>query len=925
MTREHRRPARDDEAQASEPVPSGAPASPAWHADTGRYRRLGSALNWVGDRIAVVGADPAGVVAAVAAGLPAEPGVVTVLSRLVDHDDWSVVETVLPIAVPPGSRARVAVAGAAEKDLIARLARELTATIDAPRADLVLVPGGSLFAPDGWLRHTPDGVTSEAGRRSPQPDWESDLDGLCVEGAGADELVLLPVPAGLWAFPHRAGAPTPQHDDPAYSIPMDLTRPVLVIGRPGHPEPTVQAIGALLRRLPPGLRPHLVLAPYGSATATLVAGTALAREAGHPVQIRTGLPALTPDGLQSSLVIDHSGAVWASLGTALTLAPTGPARPTGAVRGLDGYPMVAEHVFRLTEHWVAEVTQSGLWVRPPGDETGAQVVRAHRWMFGRLRIFVGAPGQPPGHEVLPVLGALLARMPTPTRRRVELLPAQFAVAAGAGDDLSSDPTTAEAPAVQGATVLHQTPAGTGSAPQRPATLPAAGSTPPAARTGMPAGPARPPVPVAGPTGPAANPTPASGGTGTPAGPPARRQPPTPVATGRPAPAAVEPHRAAGSPVEDDPLVRPAAPGPTSPSRPVTGADPRPDAQSVTGTDPQAETALVRTTAASSTPDKPTTGAQVVPTGTPIGSITMGSDETPGRPIIGHRRRSRRRVTPVLAATAVLAVATASGYALNLTSPGPGGDAPSVGVGASQDAPVDPMLPPALPGVPGPDGVVPSSGAPVPAAATLSAGATPGAGASPEPSTSAAGSAPAPAPAPDGGERPPAAGGGVLPPGAPTAPTAPTGKASPKPAPAQPSTMPGRVNSAGRNLALSGSASASSVEVNAVWDARYAIDGNTDSRWSSSFGSDPQWLAVDLGELWQVTEVRLLWERAYATAYRVEVSTDGRNWQVVYQTGSGSGGTVRIDVPRTPARYVRMVGTARVMQGYGYSLHEFEVR
>jgi hypothetical protein len=138
-------------------------------------------------------------------------------------------------------------------------------------------------------------------------------------------------------------------------------------------------------------------------------------------------------------------------------------------------------------------------------------------------------------------------------------------------------------------------------------------------------------------------------------------------------------------------------------------------------------------------------------------------------------------------------------------------------------------------------------------------------------------------------------------------------------------MSGRVNGSGRNLALDGTASASSVEVNAVWDPRRAIDGDRDSRWSSAFGSDPQWLAVDLGELWQVTQVRLVWERAYATAYRVELSTDGQSWRTVYRTSTGSGGTVTVDVERTPARYVRMVGTARVMQGYGYSVHEFEIR
>ncbi|MET7670349.1 glycosyltransferase [Micromonospora luteifusca] len=91
-----------------------------------------------------------------AAVVPAEPDVVTVIGLLDDRDDaWPVMEAVLPIAVPPGSRARLAVAdaGAPEAGPALRLARELTATIIAPRTDVLLVPGGSLFAVDGWLRY----------------------------------------------------------------------------------------------------------------------------------------------------------------------------------------------------------------------------------------------------------------------------------------------------------------------------------------------------------------------------------------------------------------------------------------------------------------------------------------------------------------------------------------------------------------------------------------------------------------------------------------------------------------------------------------------------------------------------------------------------------------------------------------------------
>ncbi|HKT05458.1 MAG TPA: discoidin domain-containing protein, partial [Rugosimonospora sp.] len=151
------------------------------------------------------------------------------------------------------------------------------------------------------------------------------------------------------------------------------------------------------------------------------------------------------------------------------------------------------------------------------------------------------------------------------------------------------------------------------------------------------------------------------------------------------------------------------------------------------------------------------------------------------------------------------------------------------------------------------------------------------------------------------------------------------RATGNPAAAPALAVPGQVNASGRDLALGGLASASSVEPPGVFVVSNAFDGDPDTRWGSAFQSDPQWIAVDLGSLWRVTQVELSWERAYATAYHVDVSADGTAWRTVYATTTGSGGDVRITIPRTPARYVRMVGTARAQNLYGYSLYEFEVR
>ena len=133
---------------------------------------------------------------------------------------------------------------------------------------------------------------------------------------------------------------------------------------------------------------------------------------------------------------------------------------------------------------------------------------------------------------------------------------------------------------------------------------------------------------------------------------------------------------------------------------------------------------------------------------------------------------------------------------------------------------------------------------------------------------------------------------------------------------------GKVNTSGKNLALNKPATASSVE-GRQWAPANAVDSDSTSRWSSGF-SDPQWIAVDLGAQWQLSEIRLSWENAHATAYRVEVSTDGKKWQKVYSTGSSIGGDVTIEVAKVAARKVRVYCTKRSNQ-YGYSIYGIDVR
>ncbi len=116
------------------------------------------------------------------------------------------------------------------------------------------------------------------------------------------------------------------------------------------------------------------------------------------------------------------------------------------------------------------------------------------------------------------------------------------------------------------------------------------------------------------------------------------------------------------------------------------------------------------------------------------------------------------------------------------------------------------------------------------------------------------------------------------------------------------------------------ATASSSE-NAGTAPAAAVDGNTGTRWSSA-ATDAQWLQVDLGASTSVNKVVLNWEAAYASGYKIQLSTNGTTWTDLKTVSGGDGGIDTWDVTGT-GRYVRMQGVTRAT-GYGYSLWEFQV-
>ncbi|MFE0947579.1 beta-N-acetylglucosaminidase domain-containing protein [Streptomyces mutabilis] len=127
-----------------------------------------------------------------------------------------------------------------------------------------------------------------------------------------------------------------------------------------------------------------------------------------------------------------------------------------------------------------------------------------------------------------------------------------------------------------------------------------------------------------------------------------------------------------------------------------------------------------------------------------------------------------------------------------------------------------------------------------------------------------------------------------------------------------------------NLALKGTASASSVEQDLDRLApRHVNDGRVGTRWASGY-SDDEWVQIELAAPAKVAAVTVAWESACATEYTVQTSTDGVNWETVStQRPDGCGN----DVVRLPGdeavSHVRVQGVERKTT-WGYSIHELGI-
>ncbi|MEV0369300.1 beta-N-acetylglucosaminidase domain-containing protein [Streptomyces sp. NPDC050636] len=125
---------------------------------------------------------------------------------------------------------------------------------------------------------------------------------------------------------------------------------------------------------------------------------------------------------------------------------------------------------------------------------------------------------------------------------------------------------------------------------------------------------------------------------------------------------------------------------------------------------------------------------------------------------------------------------------------------------------------------------------------------------------------------------------------------------------------------GKDLARGAAATSSGDEAD-TFPASAATDGSAKTRWSSR-AEDGAWLQFPLPRPTRLGLVVLNWQDAYATGYRVQVSSDGRSWRTAATVRDGKGGRESVRMDAKDARFVRIQGDKRATR-FGYSLWSVE--
>jgi hypothetical protein len=132
----------------------------------------------------------------------------------------------------------------------------------------------------------------------------------------------------------------------------------------------------------------------------------------------------------------------------------------------------------------------------------------------------------------------------------------------------------------------------------------------------------------------------------------------------------------------------------------------------------------------------------------------------------------------------------------------------------------------------------------------------------------------------------------------------------------------RVSVGLKNLARGRAVQASSDAKNAPC----AVDEDLFSAWSGDKKGE-QWLTVDLGSEPKVGGAVVVWSKAYAKSFRVELSSDGATWKEVYRNEKKTDWRGDSDVIRfepVKARHVRLLCSQPGTTWGGYVVYELGI-
>ncbi|MFF8901572.1 hypothetical protein ACF082_29295 [Streptomyces lydicus] len=326
------------------------------------------------------------------------------------------------------------------------LADRLGTDVLVPAGEVVRVDDGSLFvrgdAESGWLRLRPDAAPHWDSRRAPKPEWE---DWMVNQSWTPGPLgVCEPLPGGAWLRPASDDLWHRVHRLRLTSVvPCHRTQLCVVLGHPdGSPLPLAD-VARFWHAVPEEHRGEVRFVGYGpvAAPAEETLGQALSDLLGRPVTVYCGLPVAGPavTGLPDVHTVCPDGSPgWRPFARELGYLPRQqsggqvmPPRPVSHRPPVHGLPELSPGVYGFAPDAVLEVTQSGLWMRPPTEPADAHAVRALPLDPTAAKILYDTSSQQSAERMqLLALGALW-RLDPATRQSSQVLPAAMATS-GAG-------------------------------------------------------------------------------------------------------------------------------------------------------------------------------------------------------------------------------------------------------------------------------------------------------------------------------------------------------------------------------------------------------------------------------------------------------------------------------------------------------------